>query len=118
MQWFLDQVADCSGRKHEIIDAVAHYYPAVRDIDIPDRISDNVTLSTMHGGPPGEIEGICEYLLHDRELHTLVKCNPTLLGSERVRTLINNDLGFADAANVRDDTDAQKNLSNSVFCKK
>ena len=96
MQWFLDQVADCSGRKREIIDAVARYYPAVRDIDIPDRISDNVTLSTMHGCPPGEIEGICEYLLRDRQLHTLVKCNPTLLGPERVRTLINKDLGFSD----------------------
>ncbi|MGB5490985.1 MAG: putative selenate reductase subunit YgfK [Woeseiaceae bacterium] len=96
MQWFLDQVADCSGRKQEIIEAVARHYPAVRDIDIPDRISDSVTLSTMHGCPPGEIEGICEYLLRDRHLHTLVKCNPTLLGPERVRTLINKNLGFSD----------------------
>ena len=96
IQWFLDQVADCSARKAEIIDVVAAYYPAVRDIDIPNRISDNVTLSTMHGCPPGEIEGICEYLLQERRLHTLVKCNPTLLGPERVRGLINKDLGFAD----------------------
>jgi len=96
MQWFLDEIADCSGRKSEIVDEVAAYYPAVRDIDIPDRISDNVTLSTMHGCPPGEIEGICEYLLQERRLHTLVKCNPTLLGPERVRGLINKDLGFAD----------------------
>lgn len=96
MQWFLDQIADCSTRKHEIIEEVARYYPAVRDVDIPDRISDNVTLSTMHGCPPGEIESICEYLLVERNLHTLVKCNPTLLGPERVRTLINEDLGFRD----------------------
>ena len=96
MQWFLDNIADCSVRKAEIIDAVAHYYPAVRDIDIPDRISDNVTLSTMHGCPPGEIEGICKYLLQERRLHTLVKCNPTLLGPDRVRGIINEDLGFND----------------------
>ena len=96
MQWFLDQVADCAAHKKEIIEQVARHYPAVRDIDIPDRVSDNVTLSTMHGCPPGEIEGICEYLLHERQLHTLVKCNPTLLGPERVRTLINKDLKFTD----------------------
>ena len=96
MQWFLDNVADSSARKAEIVDAVARYYPAVRDIDIPDRFSDNVTLSTMHGCPPGEIESICEYLLRERRLHTLVKCNPTLLGPARVRRIINEDLGFAD----------------------
>ena len=96
MQWFLDQVADCSDRKNEIIEQVASYFPAVRDIHIPDRISDNVTLSTMHGCPPDEIEGICEYLMRDRRLQTLVKCNPTLLGPERVRTMINEDLGFTD----------------------
>lgn len=96
MQWFLDQVADCSDAKQKVIDAIAEYYPAVRDIDIPDQLSDNVTLSTMHGCPPGEIESICEYLLQKRNLHTLVKCNPTLLGPEKVRTLINRDLGFRD----------------------
>jgi putative selenate reductase len=96
MQWFLDQVADCSARKAELIEEIAAFYPAVRDIDIPDRISDNVTLSTMHGCPPGEIEGICRYLLEERRLHTLVKCNPTLLGPESVRGIITGDLGFAD----------------------
>ncbi len=96
VQWFLDQVEDCAERKNEIVDEVAAYYPAVHDIRIPDRIADNVTLSTMHGCPPDEIEGICEYLLRDRQLHTLVKCNPTLLGPERVRTIINENLGFRD----------------------
>jgi putative selenate reductase len=96
MQWFLDQVGECSGRKHEIIDEVARFCPEVRDIEIPNRLSNNVTLSTMHGCPPGEIEGISEYLLRERRLHTLVKCNPTLLGPGEVRTLINKDLGFRD----------------------
>jgi putative selenate reductase len=96
MQWFLDRVADCSGRKAAMVEEVARYYPAVRDINIPDQISDNVTLSTMHGCPPSEIEDICEYLLRDRRLHTLVKCNPTLLGAERVRGIITGDLKFSD----------------------
>ncbi len=36
------------------------------------------------------------YLLQERKLHTSVKCNPTLLGPERVRGIINDDLGFGD----------------------
>ena len=96
MQWFLDQMQDCSEHKRAVIDQVARFYPEVRDIGIPDRISDNVTLSTMHGCPPGEIESISTYLLRERRLHTLVKCNPTLLGPERVRTILNEDLQYSD----------------------
>ncbi|MDH3490717.1 MAG: putative selenate reductase subunit YgfK [Gammaproteobacteria bacterium] len=96
MQWFLNQMYDCSDYKQSIIDQVAAWYPPVRELDIPDCISDNVTLSTMHGCPPDEIESICTYLLRERHLHTLVKCNPTLLGPERVRTLLNKHLKFTD----------------------
>ena len=96
MQWFLDQMQDCSEYKQSVVDQVASYYPAIRDLEIPNRLSDNVTLSTMHGCPPDEIEAISTYLLRKRHLHTLVKCNPTLLGPERVRTILNNDLKFAD----------------------
>ena len=96
MQWFLDQMQDCSEHKQTVIDQVARLYPEVRNLDIPNRISDNVTLSTMHGCPPGEIESISTYLLQERQLHTLVKCNPTLLGPDRVRTILNEDLGYAD----------------------
>ena len=66
--------------KPALVEQVAGFYPAVRDLDIPNRLSDNVTLSTMHGCPPEEIESISTYLLRERRLHTLVKCNPTLLG--------------------------------------
>ena len=96
MQWFLDQMQDCSGHKQAVIEQVARFYPEVRDIEVPDCVSDNVTLSTMHGCPPGEIESISTYLLQKRRLHTLVKCNPTLLGPERVRTILNEDLQYSD----------------------
>ena len=75
---------------------MARRYPAVREIDIPARLSDTVTLSTMHGCPPDEIERISLYLLEERGLHTSVKCNPTLLGAERVRGIVNDALGYAD----------------------
>jgi putative selenate reductase len=96
VQWFLDQMADCSARKERIIESVARHYPQVRDVQIPDRISDNVTLSTMHGCPPEDIERITTYLLRERKLHTLVKLNPTLLGAERVRGILNERLGYED----------------------
>jgi putative selenate reductase len=96
VQWFLQQMQDCSAYKQGLIDQVARFYPAVRQLEIPDCISDNVTLSTMHGCPPDEIERICTYLMEEQNLHTYVKCNPTLLGPKRVRGLLNDDLGYSD----------------------
>jgi len=52
---------------------------------IPSRICSSVTLSTMHGCPPAEIDAICRYLLKEKELNTFVKMNPTLLGYAYVR---------------------------------
>lgn len=48
----------------------------------------SVTLSTMHGCPPAEIERIGRYLIEAKGLATLVKLNPTLLGYERVRSIL------------------------------
>ena len=96
MQWFLDQMHDCSDYKQAVIDQVARFYPEVRNLEIPNCLSNNVTLSTMHGCPPGEIESIGTYLMQERRLHTMVKCNPTLLGAEQVRTLLNEELNFTD----------------------
>jgi putative selenate reductase len=51
-------------------------------------ISHSVTLSTMHGCPPQEIEAICNYLLEEKGLHTYVKLNPTLLGYNIVESML------------------------------
>jgi putative selenate reductase len=60
---------------------------------IPSRLCASVTLSTMHGCPPGEIESICAYMIQEKKLDTLVKLNPTLLGYERVRDTLSG-LGY------------------------
>jgi len=52
---------------------------------ISPNICTSITLSTMHGCPPAEIEAIIKYLLSEKKLHTFVKMNPTLLGYEYVR---------------------------------
>jgi len=96
VQWYLDVMDDSSQYLGAYIDIVAQRYGDVRDIDIPNQLSNTVTLSTMHGCPPEEIEQISSYLLAERGLNTSVKCNPTLLGAERVRGIINDELGFTD----------------------
>ena len=60
---------------------------------IPAAICNSVTVSTMHGCPPDEIERIARYLLKEKHLNTFVKCNPTLLGYDFVRHCMD-DLGY------------------------
>ncbi len=56
------------------------------DIDgISPVICPSITLSTLHGCPPQEIERISNYFLKEKNLHTFVKMNPTLLGEKFVR---------------------------------
>ncbi len=94
VQGFLARMADAGAEYDEAVAAVAEVYPAVRDLDIPRRLSDNVTLSTMHGCPPDEIGKIAAYLIEERGLHTNVKLNPTLLGPDALRGILNGVCGF------------------------
>jgi putative selenate reductase len=79
---------------------------------ISPRVCRSVTLSTLHGCPPEEIERIATYLIQEKGLHTFVKCNPTILGYETARRRLdalgydyiqfgekhfNEDLQYADA---------------------
>ncbi|HNW37117.1 MAG TPA: putative selenate reductase subunit YgfK, partial [Candidatus Ozemobacteraceae bacterium] len=101
VQRFLDRMANARAEKEAKIAAVAKLYPAIRDLDIPDRMSDNITLSTMHGCPPDEIEKIGMYLVKERGYHTTIKLNPTLLGPAELRHILNDVLGFV--TNVPDE---------------
>ncbi len=94
MQRYLDRIEDAGDDLAACLESVARRFPELSGIEVPSRMSDNVTLSTMHGCPPDEIGAISEYLLLERRLHTSVKLNPTLLGPERVRGILNDSLGF------------------------
>jgi len=71
----------------ECLSVLKELFPAESDyIDtISPRVSRSVTVSTLHGCPPQEIERIAAYLLEEKGLHTFVKCNPTILGYETAR---------------------------------
>lgn len=91
---FMDRLADASEEIAAIRTTLNQKFPDYGDIEIPTRITNSVTLSTMHGCPPDEIEKIACYLLEDRGLHTTVKLNPTLLGREAVLRILHDDLGY------------------------
>ncbi len=94
VQWFLSHMQNAQKELNEKIDELEPLYPQIKNIAIPACISDNITLSTMHGCPANEIEDIARYLLKDKRLHTFVKLNPTLLGPVQLRDILNNKLKF------------------------
>ncbi|MCX6029230.1 MAG: putative selenate reductase subunit YgfK [Chloroflexi bacterium] len=96
MTRFMNQMADATAELAEIQATLKAHFPQFSDLPIPARLTNSVTLSTMHGCPPDEIERIGRYLLEERHLHTVVKMNPTLLGKERVLGILHDDLGFTE----------------------
>lgn len=79
-------------RRREIPDE----YKAFRDLDYTTALSNTLTLSTFHGCPPDEIERIVDWLLREHQLNVIVKLNPTLLGPDEARDVLNGTLGYAD----------------------
>jgi len=65
-----------------------------RDLPFPTCVSGAVSLSTFHGCPAGEIEGIAEFLLREMDCDVCIKLNPTLLGQEEAGWLLHDVLGY------------------------
>lgn len=86
---FIEGLKDASDRPifAETKEALKEFYPEYTELidSISPRISRSVTLSTLHGCPPDEIERIATYLIEEKGLNTFVKCNPTILGYETAR---------------------------------
>lgn len=77
----------------------------LEDIDkISSRITNTVTLSTMHGAKAEEILDIARHLITNKNINTFIKCNPTLLGYENVREILDN-LGYNDIVIRKEDFD-------------
>ncbi|MDZ7765969.1 MAG: putative selenate reductase subunit YgfK [Melioribacteraceae bacterium] len=91
---FLRKMKDASSEIEGKIEKLKNIYPRITEINIPHKISDNVTLSTMHGCPPDEIEAIGKHLMNEYKFHTAVKLNPTILGKEKLREILNGKLDY------------------------
>lgn len=77
-------IDDCNA---ELRDALPRGLHRWADVPTPAHISDSITLSTFHGCPASEIEAIASQTL-DWGFHTVVKLNPTLVGHQACRELL------------------------------
>ncbi len=93
VQWFLDKMTNAGDLLDIKLEEIKDLYPGISNLHIPYQITDNITLSTMHGCPPKEIEQIANYLIKQRHLNTIIKLNPTLLGKTKLQNIIKNS-GF------------------------
>ena len=89
---FIEGLKDASDRPifRECKAQLKKFFPKLSEhIDgISPHICRSVTLSTLHGCPPDEIERIATYLLTQKGLNTFVKCNPTILGYQDARDIL------------------------------
>jgi putative selenate reductase len=96
---------DASG----VVDTLRRQIPGdfarFRDLEFTTRLSDQITLSTFHGCPAHEIEGIVRFLLTEMGVHVTVKLNPTLLGREAVDGLLHDVLGYREIETRAEDFD-------------
>ncbi len=129
VQDFLDNMNDASNALKIKIKEIEDIYPNIVNLSINPQISNNITLSTMHGCPPDEIEKIGEYLLNERKLHTTIKLNPTLPGKEALQDIIRNsgfetqvpdeafehDLKYSDAVQIIKNLKEKASAQNLFF---
>ncbi|WP_407312137.1 hypothetical protein [Desulfosporosinus sp. SB140] len=93
IDWFIEGLKDASNieifkdYKRILLEEVDRFQYVDRNFieSISPNVCNSITLSTLHGCPPEEIEAIAKYLLSEKNLHTFVKMNPTLLGYDNVR---------------------------------
>ena len=96
MQRFLERCLDASEEINRVVSTVATVFPEVAEVEVPHRLAGGVTVSTMHGCPPEEIVQIATHLMERWGLHTTIKLNPTLLGSDELSFLVHERLGYDD----------------------
>ncbi len=93
---FIDNIMDAKNTSiwNECISYLLDNVTKFKNIDkeyiesISGEVCTSITVSTLHGCPPEEIESIASYLINEKHLNTYVKCNPTLLGYEAAREIM------------------------------
>jgi putative selenate reductase len=101
MESMVDASAHVASLRAQIPDDLARF----RDVAFRERLSDQVTLSTFHGCPASEIEGIARFLLTEMGVHVTVKLNPTLLGRPAVDGLLHDVMGYREIETRAQDFD-------------
>lgn len=95
MQRFFSRMINARQDVERLKTRLAGIYPRAAGLSIPGCVSNSLTISCMHGCPPEDVEGIALYFIENLRVHTTLKLNPTLLGAERLRGILNHTLGYA-----------------------
>jgi putative selenate reductase len=102
---WIESMKDASKHVEALRQQIPDEFKRFRDLEFTTKLSDQITLSTFHGCPAHEIEGIVGHLLTERNVHVTVKLNPTLLGKTRVDELLHDVLGYHEVETRAEDFD-------------
>jgi len=94
VRMWIESMKDASAVIDELRAGLTGSWARYRDLPFPTCVSDTITLSTFHGCPAEEIEGIVRFLLTEMDVHVCIKLNPTLLGREMVEHLLHEVMGY------------------------
>jgi putative selenate reductase len=111
---WMESMKDATAIVNELRSTLTGPWARYRDLPFPTRISDTLTLSTFHGCPAGEIEGIVSFLLTEMDLNVCVKLNPTLLGKAEVEHLLHDVLGYKDLLVTQEAFDKDLQFSEAL----
>ncbi len=100
MTAFFQGLNRCGELAEDLRQQITGPFAHLRDVPVPARLAHMATLSTFHGCPPSEIEGIVKHLMTAHGLDVTVKLNPTLLGPDTVAEILHQRLGYHDVALV------------------
>lgn len=92
----MDATAELDALRAELRAMTTGPWAAFADVEVDPRLSDTLTLSTFHGCPPEQIELITKRLITHHGLNVIVKLNPTLLGHDRVQSILHDTLGHTE----------------------
>ncbi len=135
---YIETMKDCKNSPiyKEIMEVLTKNLSKFKNVDesfvknITTKVSNSITLSTLHGCLPSEIFKISNYLITEKNIHTYIKCNPTLLGYEYARKVLDDagytyiafddhhfkaDLQYADALKMIKDLQEIANGKNLQF---
>lgn len=93
---FIASMMDATDTVERLRDELVGEWAQFKDFPFKTQLSDTLTLSTFHGCPPEQIELISKHLIADHGLNVIVKLNPTLLGHDRVKSILHETLGYTE----------------------
>ena len=91
---FVESCQNASAMVDKLRAEIPEEFAQFKNVPFQTDICKSITLSTFHGCPKDEIERICEFLLKELNVHTIIKLNPTQLDRPYLEHLLHDKMGF------------------------